>query len=108
MSALIFGIGILASAALLSWASEVAEMDMGQGLVLAIVALIAVLPEYAVDGYFAWQAGQDPDGKYVQYATANMTGANRLLIGLGWSGVVILYWIRRRQQLVINKPIHQR
>ena len=106
VSALIFGIGILASAALLSWASEVAEMDMGQGLVLAIVALIAVLPEYAVDGYFAWQAGQDPDGKYVQYATANMTGANRLLIGLGWSGVVILYWIRRRQQLVINKPIH--
>lgn len=106
VTAVIFGIGILASAALLSWASEVAEMDMGQGLVLAIVALIAVLPEYAVDGYFAWQAGQDPDGKYVQYATANMTGANRLLIGLGWSGVVILYWIRRRQQLVINKPIH--
>ena len=106
VSALIFGIGILASAALLSWASEVAEMDMGQGLVLAIVALIAVLPEYAVDGYFAWQAGQDPDGPYVQYATANMTGANRLLIGLGWSGVIILYWIRQRQQLLINKPIH--
>ena len=38
-------------------------------------------PEYAVDLYFAYRAGSNPD--YVQYAAANMTGSNRLLLGLG-------------------------
>ena len=51
-----------------------------------------MLPEYAVDMYFAWQAGKDP--AYVSYATANMTGANRLLIGLGWATVVIAFWLK--------------
>ena len=32
-----------------SWAAEVAQMDMSQVLATAILALIAVLPEYAVD-----------------------------------------------------------
>src|SRR6185437_8223383 len=48
----------------------------------AVVAVIAVLPEYAVDLYFSYTAGHNPD--YVQYAAANMTGSNRLLLGLGW------------------------
>jgi hypothetical protein len=37
-----------------------------------------VLPEYAVDFYYAYAAGQDPSSNYVHYAAANMTGANRL------------------------------
>src|SRR5687767_3054897 len=49
LGALIFGLAILAAAFLLSWAAETAEMDISQGLALAIIALIAVLPEYAVD-----------------------------------------------------------
>ena len=62
---------------------------MSQGLALTVLALIAVLPEYAVDFTFAWKAGEDPD-KFAPLALANMTGGNRLLIGIGWSMVVLL------------------
>ena len=54
-----------------------------------MLALIAVLPEYAVDFTFAWKAGKNPV-KYAPLALANMTGSNRLLIGIGWSMVVLL------------------
>lgn len=60
-------------------------MDMPQAVAVAVVAFIAVLPEYAVDMYFTWMAGQHPESSYSHYAIANMTGANRLLIGVGWS-----------------------
>jgi len=56
---------------------------------MLLLALIAVLPEYAVDFTFAAKAGQDPD-KFAPLALANMTGANQLLIGVGWSLVVLL------------------
>jgi len=54
-----------------------------------VLALIAVLPEYAVDFTFAWKAGKNP-AEYAPLALANMTGSNRLLIGIGWSMVVLL------------------
>ncbi|HYS08069.1 MAG TPA: hypothetical protein VEP66_04970 [Myxococcales bacterium] len=98
------GVGIFGAAILLSWAADVAQLDIPQSLALAALALIAVLPEYAVDAYFAWMAGKDP--KYVQYAAANMTGANRLLIGLGWASVVIIYWIKTRKKAVDLEPSH--
>lgn len=69
-------------------------MDVSQGLALAFLALVAVLPEYAVDLYFAWSAAADPS--YTAYATANMTGANRLLIGIAWPLIVALFWLRTR------------
>jgi cation:H+ antiporter len=91
-TALITGSGILAAAFLLSWAVEIAEMDLPQALAVSILALVAVMPEYAVDATFAWEAARDP--AYMSYAVANMTGANRLLIGLGWSSVVFVAWLR--------------
>ena len=76
--------------------AEVLQLDVSQGLALAVLALIAVLPEYAVDFVFTWKAGEDPD-QYAPLALANMTGANRLLIGIGWSMVVLLAaWRMRR------------
>ncbi len=66
LDSVLFGLGILGSAFLLSWAAEVAQMDISRGLALAILALIAILPEYAVDLYFAWVAAYDP--QYAQYA----------------------------------------
>ena len=90
--ALSSGISIFGAAFLLSWGAELAQLDIPQALAIAFLALIAVLPEYAVDVYFAWQAGTDPT--YTPYATANMTGANRLLIGLGWAVVVIAFWLK--------------
>ena len=78
---LVFGLGIVSAAFILAWTAEAAERDVPRTLALAGLALIAVLPEYAVDMLFAWKAGNDPS--YASYATANMTGGNRLLVGLG-------------------------
>lgn len=106
LGALIFGIAILAAAFLLSWAAETAELDISQGLALAVIALIAVLPEYAVDLVLAWregnlvQAGEEPTG----LAIANMTGGNRLLIGIGWPIVFALFFLRTRlRELVVDR-----
>jgi cation:H+ antiporter len=98
LDSLIFGLGILGAAFLLSWAAEVAQMDVSRGLALAILALIAILPEYAVDLYFAWVAAHDP--QYVHYATANMTGANRLLVGGGWPFIVFLFYLKFRKKAI--------
>jgi len=97
---LIFGVGILAAATLLTWASEVAETEMSAGLALVILALIAVLPEYAVDLYFAWTAPANPDNAHL--AVANMTGGNRLLVGLAWPALFfIFYWRTRAKELPV-------
>ena len=97
--ALLSGLAILGASFLLTWACEVAQLDMPQALALAVVAFIAVLPEYAVDMYFTWMAGQHPESSYSHYAIANMTGANRLLIGVGWSLLVLVFAARYRRQV---------
>ncbi len=79
---LVFGAAILAASFLLAWAAEAAQVDISGGLAIAILALIAVLPEYAIDIYFAYTAGHRPE--FASYAAANMTGSNRLLLGVGW------------------------
>jgi len=98
LESMIFGLGILGAAFLLSWGAEVAQMEISRGLALAILALIAILPEYAVDLYFAWVAAHDP--QYAHYATANMTGANRLLVGGGWPFIVLLFYLKFRKKAV--------
>jgi len=101
-TAVVFGLGILAAAFILSWAAEVAQMDVSRGLALAVLALIAVLPEYAVDLYFAWEAARNPE--YIHYATANMTGANRLLVGLGWPFIMLLFYLKYRKKQLDLEP----
>lgn len=100
--ALISGLAILGASFLLLWACDVAQMDIPQTLALAVVALIAVLPEYAVDMYFTWQAGQHPESDYAHYAIANMTGANRLLIGVAWSAIAGLHWFKTRRRVILD------
>ena len=98
LAALVYGIAIIGAAFVLSWAAEAAQVDISAGLALAVLALLAVLPEYAVDFVFSWQAGQiyaaegtcppDEGGTTAcALALANMTGANRILVGVGWSCV---------------------
>jgi len=96
LTALTTGVAILGASFLLLWACDAAQKDISQALALAVVALIAVLPEYAVDMYFTWQAGQYPQSNYAQYAIANMTGANRLLIGVAWAAIVAIFWLKTR------------
>jgi len=55
--------------------------------------------------YFAWMAGKDP--QYTAFATANMTGANRLLIGVGWAAVVFAFWLKTRKKAVELEPSHK-
>ena len=45
------------------------QLDVSQGLALTVLALIAVLPEYAVDFTFVWKAGENPE-KYAPLALA--------------------------------------
>lgn len=95
LSALLFGTAIVGAAFMLSWAAEVVQLDLGSGLALALLALIAVLPEYAVDFVLASSAGREfaETGAATNsgpLALANMTGANQLLIGLGWPLVILL------------------
>jgi cation:H+ antiporter len=77
----------------------VAQLDIPRALAIAALALIAVLPEYAVDVYFAWRAGSDPT--YTAFATANMTGGNRLLLGVGWAAPVVAVWLKYGQREVL-------
>jgi cation:H+ antiporter len=88
VSLLAFGAAVVAASFVLAWAAEAAQVDVSGGLAIAVLALIAVLPEYAVDLYYAYVAGHNAE--YVQYAAANMTGSNRLLMGIGWPVVVIV------------------
>jgi cation:H+ antiporter len=112
IEALVFGLAIVGAAFAISWAAETAQLDISAGLAIAILALIAVLPEYAVDFVFAANGGNayqldpacpPPPGSPAgaespcDLALANMTGANRLLIGIGWSMVVFIAWYRLRR-----------
>ncbi len=92
---LIYGAAVVAASFLLAWAAETAQIDVSGGLAIAVLALVAVLPEYAVDLYYAYVSGHAPD--YTQYATANMTGSNRLLMGLGWPVVVLVGMVVARK-----------
>lgn len=93
------GAAIMGAAFLLLWACDAAQFDISKSLALAAVALMAVLPEYAVDMYFTWQAGQYPEAEYAHFAVANMTGANRLIIGVAWCVIAVICWWK------IGKPV---
>ena len=99
--ALLAGMAICSAAFLLLWGCDAAQTEISQGLALA--ALIAVLPEYSVDMYFTWQAGKLPESHYATYAAANMTGANRLVIGGGWPVVVLITWLKTRQAVRLGR-----
>lgn len=90
----IFGLGILSAAFLISTGAEAAQHDIPAALSVAMIAFIAVLPEYAVDLLLAWEAGKGIPGKD-ELALANMTGANRLLLGVGWATVIFLFAWKR-------------
>ncbi|WP_435152473.1 sodium:calcium antiporter [Haladaptatus sp. DFWS20] len=87
------GLAILGASFLLAWGAETAEKDVPRAFALAVLAVLAVAPEYAVDAYFAWtagaNAGTEAGREAANLAVANMTGANRILIGLGWSGIAL-------------------
>ena len=104
----IYGLAILSGAFILSWAAEVAELDISASLAVAILVLLTVLPEYAIEAVLAWEAGAALDSGAVaiteqtQRVAANATGATQLLFGLGWPVVILIFWLRRRQSVTLR------
>jgi cation:H+ antiporter len=108
----VFGMAIVGASLLLTWAAEASQLDLPPAIAIAGLALVAVLPEYAVGAVFAWRGGhafqlygaacQPPAAAAAGHdspcnlALANMMGANRLLIGIGWSLTVLVAWWRAR------------
>ncbi len=68
---------ILVAAMLIAWAAESAQFFMAQGFALAMLAWLQTLPEFAVEAVLAWH-------QQSTLLIANLTGALRLLTGLGW------------------------
>jgi cation:H+ antiporter len=85
---------ILISAFIVAWGAETAQFFISQGLALALLAWVQVLPEFAVEAVIAWH-------RDVPLMTANFTGALRLLTGLGWPMIWIVFaasrWQRERR-----------
>lgn len=68
---------ILLASILIAWGAESAQFFIAQGFALAILAWLQTLPEFAVEAVLAWK-------QQVPLLLANLTGALRLLTGLGW------------------------
>jgi cation:H+ antiporter len=126
---LLSGLAVLGSSFLLAWAAETAEEDVPRSFAIAVLAVLAVAPEYAVDALYAFNAGAGgataeacarftpaeiaAEGTRLaracheaNLAVANMTGANRILIGLGWSGIALFtIW---RSFRAPDASVHQR
>jgi cation:H+ antiporter len=107
----ISGLAVLGASFLLAWGAETAEKDVPRAFALAVLAVLAVAPEYAVDALYAWNAGANigtPRGaESANLAVANMTGANRILIGLGWSAIAVFTVYKARatnDQAVESRP----
>ena len=82
---------ILLAAMLIAWAAEAAQFFIAQAFALAILAWLQTMPEFAVEFVLAWR-------QRVDLLLANLTGALRLLTGLGWPMIycVAAFFHRRR------------
>lgn len=105
LSTFVFGIAILGAAFLIAWTAEATQSYVRNALVVVLVALIAVLPEYAVDMVFTAKAAANLQ-EYGSFPMANMTGANRLLIGIGWPLVLFAAWIRTKKGIIELEKKH--
>ena len=64
-----------------------------------------------MEAVLAWDAGQSYDVASgtvtveMERVAANVTGANRLLVGLGWSAVILIFGLKRRTSLNMQGTI---
>jgi cation:H+ antiporter len=93
---------ILGAAFLVAWGAEAAQFLISQGLALAILAWLQTLPEFAVEAVIAWEAGRDPERSHL--AIANLTGAIRLLLGLGWPMIYFVFAAAGRHTATARLP----
>jgi cation:H+ antiporter len=93
LAMVVFGGAVMAAAFMLGSAAEAAELDAPPGIAVAAVALVAVLPEYTIEIYFAF-------GGRVEFVTASLTGSTRLLLSfaVGMPAVASIVLGRRGRQ----------
>jgi cation:H+ antiporter len=86
----VFGGAVMAAAFMLASAAEAAELDAPPGIAVAGVALVAVLPEFVIEIYFAFSA-------HVEFVTASLTGSTRLLLSfaVGMPAIASMILVRR-------------
>jgi cation:H+ antiporter len=82
---------ILGASVLIAWGAESAQFFVAQGFALAILAWMQTLPEFAVEAVLAWHQQRD-------LLLANLTGALRLLIGIGWPMIYLIAAIFHRRR----------
>ncbi|MGD9960150.1 hypothetical protein [Nocardioides sp.] len=88
------GVGLLGAAFMLAWAADAGEAVFSGGLVLAVIAVVTVLPEFIIEIRFAFiQAAE--------LVTANLTGATRLLLAGAATLPLVISLIARSQGLEI-------
>jgi cation:H+ antiporter len=78
----------------LAWGTESLQFVVSPVLALAVLATLQVLPEYSIDAVLAYNGASDPT--QLHFATASMTGANRLLLGVGWPVVFFVSYLASR------------
>src|SRR5579871_6458119 len=88
---------ILLASVLITWGAESAQFFVAQGFALAILAWMQTLPEFAVEAVLAWK-------QQVPLLLANLTGALRLLTGLGWP--VIFFTAAMSHRRENGKPLN--
>jgi cation:H+ antiporter len=92
LAAVGLGIGLIGASFLLAWAADAGEAVFSGGLVLGVIALLAVLPEFVIETRFAY-------AQQTALVTANLTGATRLLLtGAVGLPLAVTFIARRRRQ----------
>src|SRR5919106_2299782 len=87
------GTGLVAAAFLLAWVADAGDAIFSGKLVLAVIALVAILPEFVIEVLLAYSGT-------AELVTANLTGATRLLLtgALGLPLLVAFRASRRQEQ----------
>lgn len=93
------------SALVIAWGAESAQFLVSQAFALTMLAFIQTLPEFAIEGFIAWNAGKFPTATNIGLMTANFTGAIRLLVGLGWPliyATTYIFNLRKNKSRIVH------
>jgi cation:H+ antiporter len=99
---------MILSALVIAWGAESAQFLVSQAFALTMLALIQTLPEFAVEGVIAWNAGKYPTITNIGLMTANFTGAIRLLVGLGWPLIfttTVIFNLRKNKKFRVTQIV---
>jgi cation:H+ antiporter len=88
------GVGLVAAAFMLAWAVDAGEAVYSGGRVLAVVAVVGVLPELTIEVHFAFI-------QQAELVTANLTGATRLLLTCAVALPLLVAFLARRTSGVV-------